>query len=137
MTASQVSPSRWHTSATRGAAQTVMVVAAAAVLALACTRPPAAGDFRVGASRDELVAAFGEPLRMQRFDRRGGGVLGPIEDFWPSVPAGSTVEVWVYRVEGGTVELYFVDGSARVQGRGFAPEGTVFEAGGTQRTSPD
>ena len=41
---------------------------------------------------------------------------------------GSSVEVWVYRVEGGSVELYFIDASERVQGTGFAPEGAVFEA---------
>ena len=41
---------------------------------------------------------------------------------------GSTVEIWAYRVQGGTVELYFVDGSAGVQGMGFAPVGAVFEA---------
>lgn len=87
--------------------------------------------------RDRRSTLFGEPLRRQAFDKRGGDVLGPIEAFWPAVPAGSTVEVWVYRVEGGAVELYFVDGSARVQGRGFAPEGAVFEAGSSQRTTPE
>jgi len=41
---------------------------------------------------------------------------------------GSSVEIWAYRVQGGSVELYFVDESARVQGVGFAPLGAVFEA---------
>ena len=34
----------------------------------------------------------------------------------------------VYRVEGGTVELYFVDGSQEVRGTGFASEGALFES---------
>lgn len=42
----------------------------------------------------------------------------------------SQVEIWAYEVEGGTVELYFIDASERVQGGGFAPHGAVFEADG-------
>ena len=42
------------------------------------------------------------------------------------VPLESTVEVWSYEVKGGAVELYFVDESERVRGKGFAPEGVDY-----------
>lgn len=93
-----------------------------------CSKPPAAGEFDVGATREALRDAFGEPMDRQEFHKTSAGIAGPIEDFWSRVPLYSTVEVWTYRVEGGTVELYFIDGSERVLGTGFAPQGAVFEA---------
>jgi hypothetical protein len=95
----------------------------------ACADTPAAGDFRVGATRAEVLEDFGPPSGEQSLRKTGDAIWGPIESFWSEVPPGSTVEVWSYPVEGGSVELYFVDGSERVRGMGFAPEGAVFEAG--------
>lgn len=101
----------------------------ALLLGPACSETPLASDFRVGATRAEVLEAFGTPSQEQSFVKTGDAIWGPIEDFWSRVPLESSVEIWAYRVEGGTVELYFVDGSERVQGTGFAPEGAVFEAG--------
>lgn len=92
-----------------------------------CQGRPAASEFRVGASRAELLDAYGPPAHRQSVTKKGEAIWGPIETFWQQVPEGSTVEIWAYPVEGGTLELYFVDGSERVQGTGFAPEGAVFE----------
>jgi hypothetical protein len=99
------------------------------LVALHCSQAPDSAEFRLGATRDEVLERFGPPLRKQSFVKTGAGIWGPIEDFWPRVPMGSTVEVWAYAVEGGTVELYFVDSAQRVQGIGFAPTGAVFEGG--------
>ena len=96
-------------------------------LTLACSNTPSPGDFRVGATRAEIVEVFGAPVRKQTIVKKGNAIWGPIEDFWSRVPLDSTVEVWAYRVEGGAIELYFVDESDQVQGTGFAPEGAVFE----------
>lgn len=98
------------------------------VLGLACSNTPKPSDFHVGATRKEVLETFGVPSREQSFVKTGEAIWGPIEEFWSQVPLNSTVEIWAYRVQGGTVELYFVDGSERVQGTGFAPEGAVFEA---------
>jgi len=95
---------------------------------LSCSNTPTPSDFRVGATREEILESFGAPSRKQSISKTGDAIWGPIEDFWSQVPPDSTVEIWAYRVPGGTVELYFVDGSERVQGTGFAPEGAVFEA---------
>lgn len=103
------------------------VCAGLALLGLGCGDLPAPGDFQVGASRSEILAAHGAPARKQSLTKTGPAVWGPIEDFWPRVPLGSSVEIWDYPVEGGTLELYFVEGSERVQATGFAPEGAVFE----------
>lgn len=99
------------------------------VSALACFPAPSPADIRVGATRGEVFATFGPPPRQQSLHKTSEVIWGPIESFWSEVPLGSTVEVWAYPVEGGEVELYFVDGSDRVQGTGFAPDGAVFEPG--------
>lgn len=88
---------------------------------------PKASDFHVGATRTEILETYGTPLQEQSVHKTGNAIWGPIEEFWSQVPLGSTVDVWSYAVQGGSVELYFIDGSGRVQGIGFAPEGAVFE----------
>ncbi len=103
---------------------------AALLVLLACPGTPAARDFQVGATREEILESFGAPSREQSLRKTGEAVWGPIEEFWSQVPLNSTVEIWAYPVEGGSVELYFIDASERVQGTGFAPEGAVFEADG-------
>lgn len=104
-------------------------LALAAFVVLACSNTPSPGDFGIGATRAEILESFGPPARQQTFVKQGEAIWGPIEDFWSRVPLNSTVEVWAYRAEGGTVELYFIDKSDQVQGTGFAPEGAVFEGG--------
>lgn len=77
-------------------------------------------------SRQQVVAAFGEPHRRESLVKSAQSVWGPIETFWSSVPLGARVEIWSYPVSGGTVELYFVDDSSKVKGMGFAAEGAVY-----------
>ena len=90
-------------------------------------------------TRAEISAQFGEPDRTQLFRKSGNAIWGPIEDFWPNVPTGATVEIWAFRSrltmespEGrseqpGQTELYFVDDSSTVDGIGFYIEGAVYE----------
>ena len=99
------------------------------ILWLACSQPPTSAEFRVGATRAEILEAHGHPEREQVLEKTDEAIWGAIEAFWQSVPAGSSVELWAYPVEGGTVELYFVDDSVLVQGMGFEPEGAVYEGG--------
>lgn len=104
-----------------------VVLALVAALALAaCSPAPRPSDFRVGMTREEVVAEFGEPDARRSLVKSSPAIWGPIETFWSGVPSGARVEIWSYAARGGTVELYFVDGSSRVRGTGFAPEGAVF-----------
>ena len=110
----------------------------AVTLPLGCTPDPTLplhSEFEIGASRGEIQQEFGYPERTQSFHKQGGGIWGAIETFWGTVPVGSTVEVWSYRSENPTMgaghtELYFVDNSNTVNGRGFHPDGVVYESGG-------
>ena len=90
---------------------------------------PEASQFHIGATRVEILDSFCAPRQEQSFHKTGNAIWGPIEEFWPEVPLGSTVEVWSYSVQDGSIELYFIDGSSRAQGIGFEPEGAVFEGG--------
>jgi hypothetical protein len=117
----------------------VRVFAIAAGLLLACQDLPAHESFAVGASRGALLERYGEPERKTQLRKVDDRIWGPIEEFWPRVPVGSSVEVWQYRTTAeleagssrrtpGTTEIYFVDGSEQVSGLGFAPEGVVYES---------
>ncbi len=98
------------------------------IAAPACTKPMSAAEFDAGMSRQEVIDRFGEPDRRQTIVKRDEAIWGAIEDFWQQVPTDSTVLIWTYPVDGGSVELYFIGESMTVDGVGFAPEGAVFES---------
>lgn len=93
----------------------------------ACTEPlPRPEDFTDLRTRAELEQRFGPPSRHQEMTRQGAFIMGPIEDFWQRLEDGDRLEILAYRVEGGTLEFYFVNGSEEIGGRAFAPAGVVY-----------
>lgn len=98
----------------------------------ACARQddgrPNANDFRIkGWSQTQVRAGFGEPKLTQSFRKKAGDpVWGEIENVWHRVPEGATVDIWVYEVQGGNIELYFIRPSSLVWEIGFSPEGAVY-----------
>lgn len=92
----------------------------------ACKSAPHRSDFRVGMPRQEVVAKFGEPHSRQSLVKSDSIIMGPIESFWPFVAMGARVDIWSYAIDGGRVELYFVDDSSEVKGTGFAVQGAVY-----------
>ena len=100
---------------------------------------PMHADFNIGASRDEITAQFGNPIRIQTFTKQGQPIWGAIESYWELVPDGSTVEIWAYPskinlqdadmvyIQEGETELYFLDASEIVSAKGFHIEGVVYE----------
>ena len=112
------------------------IVAAVCTLG-SCNSLPDHRDFAVGMTRTDVLERFGEPSRSSNMRKADNAVWGPIEDFWSRIPVGGTVEIWFYRTthesaagsgnrKTGTTEIYFVDGSPTVSGRGFAPDGVVY-----------
>jgi hypothetical protein len=99
------------------------------------TRVPAHTDFEIGASRDQVLRAYGEPERTTVFHKTDDRIWGAIEIFWLTVPKGSAVEIWSYPSQHssmghGDTELYYVNDSALVSGLSFSPEGVVYESNG-------
>ena len=88
---------------------------------------PNANDFRIkGWSQTQVRAGFGEPKLTQSFTKTDDAVWGEIENVWHKVPQGAIVDIWVYEVQGGNIELYFMRPSSLVWNVGFAPEGAVY-----------
>lgn len=86
-----------------------------------------ANDFRIkGWSQTQVRAGFGQPKLTQSFTKTGDEVWGEIEKIWHKVPKGATVDIWVYEVKGGNIELYFIRPSSLVWEVGFAPGGAVY-----------
>jgi len=104
----------------------IAFVLMSAIALFACESARQSSDFEVGMSREQLVETFGEPHERKTLVKSDASIWGPIETFWSKVPLGSRVEIWSYRVDGGSAELYFVDGATRVQGTGFAADGVIY-----------
>lgn len=111
-------------------------------LLLSCDTGPIRPDhglFAVGLSRADVLDQFGQPIRTQELVKSGSGIWGPIEDFWPRVPPGATVEIWAFQTtmtlhdngdayqQPGQTELYFINHSDKVDGIGFYIESAVYE----------
>ena len=108
-------------------ALTIMVLAMLGCSANVDDGRPNANDFRIkGWSRTQVRAGFGEPKLTQSFTKTDDAVWGEIENVWHKVPKGATVDIWVYEVQGGNIELYFMRPSSLVWEIGFAPEGAVY-----------
>jgi len=105
----------------QGSAAVVLLAAT-----LACTSPPDETEFKVGMTRSELIEQFGEPAAKQSAVKTSLHMFGPIETFWSALPDQTQVEIWSYSAEGGSVELYFLNGADVASGRGFAPTGVVY-----------
>ena len=97
-----------------------------AVLPSACTSLPVSDDFEIGMTKAAFRERFGEPAETQSLVKRTEFVFGPVETFWSSMNMGDTVEIWSYRSSGGHVELYFLNGSDAVSGKGFNDENAVY-----------
>ncbi len=52
--------------------------------------------------------------------------MGAIEELWYQLPDGTLIEVWIYTVQGGSVELYFLNKEDVVYSTEFSPEGVVY-----------
>ena len=91
-----------------------------------CAALPEPSSFRAGMTKQNLIAQFGEPIRRQTLVKNMEPIWGPIEEIWFQLAMGTEVELWAYRVKGGTVELYFLNGSDVTQAGAFSPEGVVY-----------
>lgn len=112
---------------------------AMSVILMACEPGvPSHRDFLIGMTRAEILDKFGEPTQTQTLIKTGEPIWGPIEEYWPQVPAGATVEIWSYdsRIDmtdngktfqqAGQTQLYFVNESSDVTGIGFHIKGAVY-----------
>ena len=104
----------------------ILVLSVLTVTIASCVSLPSAVDFEIGVSKSELLAEYGSPSTIRHIVKERGAVFGPIETFWSGLSDGDRVEIWSYGVEGGSVELYFLNETNRVDGTGFAAEGAVY-----------
>jgi hypothetical protein len=108
------------------------------IVAVGCVKDPSLPlhtDFRTGMSQADIRSQFGEPVQVTTFRKKDEAIWGEIENYWATLPIGSTVVVWSYESENqmgaGRTELYFLDGSVEASGMGFSPKGVVYESNGT------
>jgi len=99
-----------------------------ATMLVGCTgsSEPIHQQVEVGQTKQEIIDAVGEPDSKENTVKNAEHINGPEEDFWDDIPMGAELEVWGYEDRGGHLNLYFVDGSDRLDYKAFAPEGVVY-----------
>lgn len=102
------------------------VILAAGLVACSVSREPIHLRIEVGQTKQEIIDAVGEPDSKENIFKNVEYIFGPEEEFWDKIPMGAELEVWGYDDEGGHLNLYFVDGSDRLDYKAFAPEGVVY-----------
>ena len=106
--------------------KTTALIVLLAVVAPACVSLPGSDDFEIGMTKTVLRERFGEPADTQEVVKSTEYIFGPVETFWATMEIGDEVEIWSYPSPGGHVELYFLNDSDAVSGKGFNDENAVY-----------
>ena len=80
----------------------------------------------IGQSKESIRAALGKPDAVTNTGKTNRFIWGPEEEFWDKIPMGTKMEVWMYQLSDGSLKLYFVDGSEKLNYMAFAPRGRVY-----------
>lgn len=88
-----------------------------------------ARQIEVGYTKFEVTKVLGTPDETSRYQKTEEQIWGPEESFWSDIPMGTRLEVWRYKSDGGSLNLYFLDNESVVSYKAFAPEGVVYEPG--------
>lgn len=105
-----------------------LAIAMCLALLAGCSALPKHTDFSSGVAQNDIRKHFGEPQRVLRLTKTKDmeHAFGPVEDLWYRLEIGDRVELWQYKVKGGTTELYFVNGAQTVTELAFGAEGVVY-----------
>ena len=91
-----------------------------------CTAPRESSSSLAGMAKQNLTVQFGE-LVSANPPRARGTRLGTRWGNPAELAMGTTIELWVYRAKGGTVERYFLNGIHVAKAGAFSPKGAVYE----------
>jgi hypothetical protein len=73
----------------------------------------AASEIQAGQTRDEVVAAVGEPDEVDEVTLPSEPFFGPQEGLASLLPAGTRVEEWRYRSAGEVMYVWFAGGASK------------------------
>ena len=79
-----------------------------------------------GQSKQTIQELLGPPGKITNTTKHNKYIWGPEERFWDEIPMGAKLEVWSYTFSDGSLNLYFVDGSEKLNYLAFAPKGVVY-----------
>ncbi len=82
---------------------------------------------QVGQTKQQIINILGDPYEKKIINKSGEPIWGPEEEFWDKIPDGTKLEVWKYKNDAGTLNLYFTDDNNHLYHKAFAPNGVVYE----------
>lgn len=81
---------------------------------------------KVGQANQTVRERLGPPETIINSVKSNKFIWGPEEEFWDKIPMGAKMEVWKYAFTDGGLNLYFIDGSEKLDHIAFAPKGVVY-----------
>ncbi|OGW31257.1 MAG: hypothetical protein A2X59_08585 [Nitrospirae bacterium GWC2_42_7] len=81
---------------------------------------------KIGQSKQTVREMLGPPDKIIDSGKSNKYIWGPEEEFWDKIPMGAKMEVWRYAFSDGGLNLYFIDGSEKLDHIAFAPKGVVY-----------
>ena len=81
---------------------------------------------KAGQSKQTVREKLGPPDMIISSVKSNKYIWGPEEEFWDKIPMGAKMEVWRYTFSDGGLNLYFIDGSEKLDHIAFAPKGVVY-----------
>lgn len=110
----QTMRTKWSQTLAKWKYRVCILTLTALLLGCSPAAPPTV-ELNRGASKDEVIAAFGEPDRTQDFILPDQPFFGPQEGLVDLVPAGTLIEEWVYEMGDEVLYVWFTgeNGEAR------------------------
>jgi len=65
----------------------------------------------IGLSKNQIVALHGQASEISNEIKSSGNIWGPEESFWHKIPQGAKLEIWHYKDNQATLNLYFINDS--------------------------
>lgn len=79
-----------------------------------------------GQSKEQIIELLGEPVEKKNIVKHNRFIWGPEEGLWDSIPIGTRLEVWKYKMSDGNLNLYFISEGKHLSFKVFAPKGVVY-----------
>jgi len=63
-------------------------------------------------NKSAIIQLIGNTTAKRFITKTNNQIQGPEEEFWYDLDYGTKLEVWTYKSENGSLNLYFIDGES-------------------------
>ncbi len=93
----------------------LLIILIFALSILSCTKQNPYDKITVGMSKSEIIQFIGNTSAKRYITKTNNQIQGPEKEFWYELAYGTKLEVWTYKSENGSLNLYFIDGESELK----------------------